>query len=134
MNKSTWKSIGAVVAGVLATVFGSTAIDMVLHVVGVFPPWGQALDDTLSVLATLYRFVIGVGSAWLTAKLAPSQPMKHAAVLGVVGTAFGALGVVATSGKGLGPAWYPVALAVLALPQCWLGGKLFERSAKEAVK
>jgi hypothetical protein len=32
--------------------------------------------------------------------------------------------VVASWGKGLGPAWYPIALAVLAVPQCWAGGKL----------
>ena len=33
--------------------------------------------------------------------------------------------------RGLGPRWYPIALAVLAIPQCWVGGKLYElRAAK----
>jgi hypothetical protein len=27
--------------------------------------------------------------------------------------------------RGLGPRWYPIALAVLAIPQCWVGGRLY---------
>jgi hypothetical protein len=26
----------------------------------------------------------------------------------------------------LGPRWYPIALVVLAIPQCWIGGRLYE--------
>jgi hypothetical protein len=33
--------------------------------------------------------------------------------------------VVATWNRRLGPRWYPVALAVLATPQCWVGGSLY---------
>jgi len=69
--------------------------------------------------------VIIVGGAWLTARLAPDKPMKHALILGWVGTVLGILGVVLTWNKGLGPTWYPVALAVLAIPQGWLGGKIY---------
>jgi hypothetical protein len=32
--------------------------------------------------------------------------------------------------SGLGPRWYPIALVVLALPQSWAGGRLFERRAE----
>jgi len=35
--------------------------------------------------------------------------------------------VVGTWNAGLGPRWYPIALAALAIPQCWVGGLLFER-------
>jgi hypothetical protein len=52
--------------------------------------------------------------------------MKHALILGVIGTVLGAAGAAATWNKGMGPHWYPVALAVLAIPQCWAGGKLYE--------
>jgi hypothetical protein len=52
------------------------------------------------------------------------MPLKDALILGVVGTILGTMGVVATWGKGLGPTWYPIALAVLAVPQCWAGGRL----------
>ena len=52
--------------------------------------------------------------------------MRHALSLGWVGVALGLVGLVAKWNLGLGPRWYPVALAVLALPQCWAGGKIQE--------
>lgn len=119
------KSIWAVVAGVLFIIAVTTLVDVVLHAVGVYPPMNQRLSDNLAVLATAYRIVISIGGAWLTARLAPGKPMKHALILGVVGTVLGLVGVVATWNAGLGPRWYPILLAVLAIPQCWLGGKLF---------
>jgi Na+/melibiose symporter-like transporter len=128
MNK---KSIWALVAGVLFIIIITTMVDIALHALGVFPPMDQPLDDRLSVLATSYRIVISIGGAWLTARLAPAKPMKHALILGLVGTVLGLVGVVATWNRGLGPRWYPIALAVLAIPQCWVGGKLYEmRSGK----
>ena len=62
----------------------------------------------------------------ITAGLAPANPMKHALILGVVGVILGLVGVVFTWNLGLGPRWYPIALVVLAIPQCWVGGKLYE--------
>lgn len=124
MNKNTWKSIGAVVAGVVTIVVVTTAVDIVLHVAGVYPAAGQPLDDRLALVASSYRLVISIAGAWLTARLAPDRPMRHAVILGVVGTVLGLAGLVATWNLGLGPRWYPISLAVLALPQCWAGGKL----------
>jgi hypothetical protein len=120
------KSVWAVVAGVLFIIIVTTVIDIALHALGVFPPMDQPLDDKLSLLATSYRIVISIGGAWLTARLAPANPMKHALILGLVGTVLGLVGVVATWNRDLGPRWYPIALAVLAIPQCWVGGKLYE--------
>jgi len=120
------KSIWAVVAGVLVIIVATTLVDIVLHLAGVFPPMGQPINDTLALLATSYRIVISVGGAWLTARLAPDQPMKHAMILGCVGLVLGLVGVVATWNLGLGPRWYPIALAVLAIPQCWAGAKIYE--------
>jgi len=119
------KSIVAVVAGVLVIIVVTTLVDIVLHAIGVFPPMDQPINDALALLATSYRIVISVGGAWLTARLAPDKPMKHAMILGVVGTVLGLVGVVATWNRGLGPRWYPIALAVLAIPQCWVGGRLY---------
>ena len=123
------KSIWAVVAGVLVIIVVTTLVDVVLHVIGVFPPMDRPLDDRLALLATSYRIVISIGGAWLTARLAPEKPMKHALILGVVGTLLGLVAVVATWSRGLGPRWYPVALAVLAIPQCWVGGRLYLMSS-----
>jgi hypothetical protein len=100
-------------------------VDFVMHATGVFPRVSVPLSNGLSLLATAYRFIISVGGAWLTAKLAPQNPLKHAVILGVVGTVLGLVGVIVTWNAGLGPRWYPLALTVLAIPQCWLGGRWF---------
>ena len=121
-RKSAW----AVVAGVLVIIVVTTLVDILLHVTGVYPPMGQPMDDALALLATSYRIVIGVGGAWLTARLAPNKAMKHAMVLGYVGVVLALVGVVATWNLGLGPRWYPISLVVLAVPQCWAGGKIYE--------
>jgi hypothetical protein len=123
MNK---RSVWAVVGGVIFIIVVTTLVDLALHLIGVYPPLGQPMDDTLAVVATSYRIFISIAGAYLTARLAPSQPMKHAMILGVVGTLLGIAGIAATWNKGLGPNWYPIALAVLAIPQCWTGGRLFE--------
>jgi hypothetical protein len=129
MNK---QSILAVVAGVVFIIVVTTVVDIALHQAGVFPPMDQPMNDNLSLLATAYRIIISIGGAYLTARLAPNNPMKHALILGVVGTALGLAGVVATWNRGLGPRWYPIALAVLAIPQCWVGGKLYLMRAGKA--
>jgi hypothetical protein len=128
MNK---KSFLAVFVGVIFIIVVTTLVDMALHAVNVFPPMDQPLTDSLAGLATAYRIVISIAGAYLTARLAPQNPMKHALILGVVGTVLGAIGVVTTWNLGLGPHWYPIALAVLAVPQCWVGGWLFEKSPKQ---
>jgi hypothetical protein len=78
------------------------------------------------LIATSYRIVISIAGGWLTARLAPANPMKHALILGIVGTILGIVGIAVTWKLALGPRWYPIALAVLALPQCWAGGKIYE--------
>jgi hypothetical protein len=50
--------------------------------------------------------------------------MRHALVLGTVGTLLALAGAIATIPRNLGPAWYPIALVVTALPCSWLGGIL----------
>lgn len=123
LGKSTW----AVVAGILVIILVTTLFDVLLHLLHFFPPMGQPLDDRLSLIASSYRIPITVAGAYLTAKLAPAKPMKHALILGVVGVGLGLIGVVATLGKEMGPAWYPISLPLLSIPECWLGGLLFLR-------
>ena len=123
MNK---RSIWAVIAGVLVIIIVTTLVDIILHATGVFPPIDQPINNALALLATSYRIVISVGGAWLTARLAPEKPVKHAIILGCVGVVLGLMGVVATWNLSLGPRWYPISLVVLAIPQCWVGGKIYE--------
>ena len=120
------RSFWALVAGVAFIIVVTTLVDIVLHMVGVYPPMGQPMNDALALLATAYRIPISIAGAWLTARLAPEKPMKHALMLGVVGTALGLVGVVTTWNAELGPRWYAIALAVLAIPQCLAGGRIHE--------
>jgi hypothetical protein len=127
MNK---KSIWALVAGVLFVIVLTTIVDIVLHLVGFYPPVGLPMDDRQSLVATAYRIVISIAGAWIAARLAPAKPMKHVMILGILGTIAGLVGIIATWNRNLGPHWYPIALAVLAIPQSWVGGRLYEaRSA-----
>jgi hypothetical protein len=66
-----------------------------------------------------------LAGCYLTAKLAPGNPMKHALILGGIGTVLSAAGAIATANMNLGPAWYAWSLVVIALPVAWLGGKLY---------
>jgi hypothetical protein len=127
------KSIGAVLAGVLADFVLSLGTDVVLHAAGVFPAWGQRMSDALFVLATAYRVPFGVVSGYITARLAPDKPMQHAWWLGVVGFVLSVAGMAATWNKGpeFGPHWYPLALVVTAIPCALLGGKLKTRRDAE---
>ena len=120
------RSVWAVLAGVLVIIGVTTLVDIVLHRINVYPPIDQPIDDRLAALATSYRVVISIGGAWLTARLAPNRPMPHAMILGYVGVVLGLIGLIATWNLGLGPHWYAIALVVLAIPQCWAGGKLYE--------
>lgn len=135
MNKNTWKSIGAVFAGLLGIIITTTFVDIVLHVLHVYPPMpdpaagvpATPLTNGLALVASSYRLVISIAGAYLTAKLSPGRPMRDALILGLVGTALGTAGAVMTWNLNMGPHWYAVSLAVLAIPQCWFGGWLFAR-------
>ena len=120
------QSILAVAAGALAILLVTTIVDLLLYAAGFCPPMGRPIDNLQAVVGTAYRILIGIGGAWLTARLAPSRPMKHALILGAIGTVLGVLGVIVTWNKGLGPAWYAIVHPVLAVPEVWLGAKLFE--------
>jgi len=128
VNKNTLKSIGAVLAGMLAGIILTIVTDIVLHAVGVFPPWGNSMVgfDGPLLLATVYRTVYGVLASYIIARIAPDRPMRHALVGGFIGLVVSILGAAVTWNKGpaFGPHWYPLALIVLAMPQAWAGGKL----------
>ena len=129
MNTNTRKTIWALAAGFLVVVVPTLATDTLLHIIGVLPRWGNSLVgyESALLLATAYRVVFGVLGCYLTARLAPDRPMRHALTGGVLGLVVSTVGAVATWNKGpaFGPHWYPLALALTALPCAWLGGSLY---------
>lgn len=119
------KGIGAVLAGMLFIVVSHSATDFVLESLGIFTPPNEGFHTTwMVVTATIYRSIYTVAGGYITAALAPNPPMRYVMILGLIGLVVSTLAAIATIPMKLGPAWYPISLAVLALPCVWLGGKL----------
>ena len=126
-QRSIGRSIGALVAGLVVGLVLTLGTDGILHVTGIFPPFGQAMSNGLFAIATIYRVIYSVLASYVAARLAPDRPMWHAVVLGVVNLVVSLIGALLTWNKGpeFGPHWYPLSLVVLALPAAWLGGRLY---------
>lgn len=121
--KTTFKSIGAIVAGFVSTAIVSVITDFILEKTGIMktdpfdsnPVW-------LIVIVIFYRTIYNTGGCYLAARLAPSKPMKHAIILGIIGFVLTIVGTIVM--WHLPPHWYPITLDILALPAAWLGGFL----------
>lgn len=125
MSKTTVKSIGAVLAGFIFIVITHTATDAILESASVLPKGNLFVGTGLILIVLAYRAVFSFIGCYLTAKLAPHKPMKHALILGLIGLVLSFVGAIVAAD--LGPAWYAWTLAVIALPIAWLGGKLYVR-------
>lgn len=120
------RSILAVLAGIATVVILSEGIDAILRGVGAFPPLENKAAYTAGMFAaaTTYRTLAGIAGGYVTATIAPFNPLHHAVILGVIGLALNVAGVVANAINHMGPDWYPIALAATAFPSAWLGGRL----------
>ncbi|HET8890367.1 MAG TPA: hypothetical protein VFQ41_15805 [Candidatus Angelobacter sp.] len=127
--RSFWRSTAAVILGFVAVVVLSLGTDEALHLLKVYPPWGEPMfEPRLNLLALSYRIIYSVIGSYIAARFAPRNPMRHAMILGIIGLAFSAAGaIVAITHANLGPAWYPIALVATALPSAWLGGVLYQK-------
>jgi hypothetical protein len=118
----TARRIGSVLAGLVTIFFLSTATDMALHATGIYPPFGERMSDALFVLASAYRVLYGIGGCYVTARLAPYNPLWHSLALGVVGLFPSTAGAIAMWDAG--PAWYSLVIIAMPLPCAWIGGAL----------
>lgn len=124
------RSILAVLAGLVLTVAATTAVDLALHALSVFPPTGEHMSGALFVLALAYRIPLNAAGCYLAARLAPRSPMRHALALGTLGLVLASMGAIAM--WSFGPAWYSIANIVIALPCAWLGGERAVRARRVA--
>jgi hypothetical protein len=120
----------AIFAGLLANVTLSTATDLLMDAVGVFPPLAdfgrpELFTDSMLLLALAYRTLFGVLGCYLTARLAPRRPMAHSLVLGSIGFVIGTVGAIVTWGTWT--SWYSLAIIAVTLPSAWLGARLAQR-------
>ena len=120
------RSAAALLAGFVAVFVLSLATDQVMHMLGIYPPWGQPMREPgLNLLALIYRCVYAVIGSYIAARLAPRAPMGHALALGAIGLVISLAAAITVIPMDLGPAWFPIALAVTTLPCAWLGGVLY---------
>ncbi len=122
MNK--FKSIRAGVVGIVVGVALSLGTDSILQYKGIIPKDNLWVAPSIIIFIIVYRTIYNVLGAYIVGRLAPQNPMKHALVVGAIGTVVSIIGVVVCLKLHLGPLWYTIVLVVLAMPSAWLGGKL----------
>lgn len=119
------RSILAITVGLLINFVGGLGLDQIFHELGVYPPWGEPMDDPRdNLLALSYRIIIAIASCYVAGRIAPWAPMRHALALGAIGFVLSSLGAMAAASMNLGPSWYPITLIAVTLPCAWLGGTL----------
>jgi hypothetical protein len=123
-------SVFAIVGGIAAN-FLAVPIDAFCHQIGIFPRFGQDMTDSLLLVALMYRSALAFGGGIVTAKLAPSAPMKHVTALGVVGVVMSTLGALAA--WDLGHQWYPISLIAISLPMSIYGGEYYVRHSSKKI-
>src|SRR5215213_8517786 len=122
------QSIGVVLAGLLFVIIITTATDALMHATGIYP-FVQPMADSLFLFAVSYRTIYGIAGGYITARLAPHNPIRHALILGAIGSVLALAGTLATWNRGpeFGPKWYAITIIILAIPTVWIGGKLVRK-------
>lgn len=129
-----WQSIVAVMVGAITVIATSLGTDQLFHVLEIFPPWDQPMNEFGdNLLALSYRVIYGILGSYVTAALAPHSPWRHIWIGAAIGFVLSGLGCIAAITANLGPVWYPVALWLSTFPCAWLAGKLFQRRYSKIV-
>lgn len=119
-------SLGAVLAGILASIVLVGAIEALLRATGIYPPMFQPMADHQWAIALALRVAFAVVGGLLTARLAPAHPMVHAMILGCIATILSGSFVLINWSKGpeFGPHWFSIAVIISNAPLAVLGGSL----------
>jgi hypothetical protein len=124
MNKQILRSIAAVAAGIAANVIPTISADVLLSALHVMPAFGTGFYETpLVTLALSYRILFAALGGFVTAWLAPKEPMRHVFWLLSIGALAGVLSVF--GGWQMFPHWYLIAIVIGSVAANWLGGLLF---------
>lgn len=128
------RSILAVVAGIAALTAISFAIESVANplLLRMFP---EALPNAAAIrhnqwailFMIAYSSVCMVGGGYLTARLAPRLPLRHAVLMGAIQVGLNFMAML--DFRELAPLWVWIVGMVLAVPAAWAGGRLRVRHA-----
>ena len=132
MNHFILKSVRAMLAGFGAGALPSVATDSILEKTGLMitKPF-DANPVGLIIGVLLYRLIFNVMGSYVTARLAPSHPMRHAMILGLLGLVIGIIGAVIM--WAIPPHWYSVSVALISVPCAWIGAILAERKINSSI-
>lgn len=120
----------SIIAGLLTSIILASATDHILHVTGVYPPYGEPFTNNgLLLLAFVYWAVIAVFGAYLTAVIAKSRAGKAVLVLGIIGSVLWLAGAIVMWDAAA--AWYNIAGILTGVPLALAGGRLYERRAAQ---
>lgn len=127
------RSIMAVVVGFLvigALAFGMDAV-MMKAVPDAFGPNDEILSVPVMLFMMLYVALFAITGCYITARLAPNRPMRHALILGALGLAFNIMGSVQMWDRA--PAWFHIVNILMVMPYAWMGGRIREKQLGLAV-
>ncbi len=119
------RSIGAVAAGLAVIVLLCVLTDALLVAIHILPsphahrPYALVTLGVVVFYCTVYTLVGG----YVTARLAPTRPVAHAVVLGILGMALSNIGTM--NDWQIGNGWNTITLLAEGLPLCWLGGLIW---------
>lgn len=118
------KSFVAVIVGLAVGMVFSVAVDTLLILLSVFAPSGIKNSSPFILAIILsYRFVFNIIGCYLTARLAPDKPMRHALILGATGFVIAIAGAILMWNEA--PHYYNIVLVLAALPAAWIGGRRY---------
>ena len=103
----------------MATGFALSAVDPEL-----FPSDGRLTDPVALLVSTVTVAIYAIAGCYLTARLAPAQPMQHALILGALGLLVNLAFLFQLWGAV--PSWYLLVNLALVMPYAWIGGRLRE--------
>ena len=125
MSKNILKSIGVILLAFVVIAILSTLTDLLLESIGVLPDPKKGLFVIWAILLTLfYRGVYTIFAGFIVAKLAPSKPMLHAIILGIIGILITVIAISSPSFSDKAPLWFGFTLAVITIPCLWLGVRI----------
>lgn len=114
--------VGFVLIGALSV---GTDLLVMRAMPGSFDGAGQTTDPRVLALILAYVGVYATFGCYVAARLAPSRPMLHAIVLGLLGLAMNV--AVSISTWGTHPTWFVLVGLATTMLWAWLGGRLRER-------
>ena len=121
------RSVLAIVAGFLLIGILSFGADAALRasMPELVSPTGRVDSPAVLALTIAYVGLFAITGCYMTGMLAPSRPMRHAIILGVLGLAFNVAGSAAMWNTA--PAWYHIVSLALVMPYAYIGGAIAER-------